>query len=236
MARDASKRFELDHVLGRHLPAFPPFDHRGMMDTHGLADLERAASGCDDFGYIHAADCGASPRSASSQKVGPVHTRDVPLPHSRGMRKPDKELAKLRADTKGWRLRKARLEKGMSLEALAEAAGFSRSHINKMETEGDGGGREAWVSVAEVLDSSVDYLLGSVPKGIGISSLGSKTSSSDDDIIKEQQKVRLAALWDVLPFAGRYWILRLVEGLVQAMEEDVEANDIANATHRRSQV
>jgi len=63
------------------------------------------------------------------------------------------------AKTPGERLRVARMERGLTQEALAERLGVSRSAIAQWETDRAGQIRGNLLRVAEVLDVSLEYLL-----------------------------------------------------------------------------
>ena len=63
--------------------------------------------------------------------------------------------------TMGDRIRKARLEKGLSQAELAELLGYkSRSSINKIEVEGRDIPRSSIVKFAQVLGVTPSYLMG----------------------------------------------------------------------------
>ena len=61
--------------------------------------------------------------------------------------------------TVGERLRYVREQRGMSLEALAELAGLSKSFLWEVERDRSGISGERLLSVANVLGASLDYLL-----------------------------------------------------------------------------
>lgn len=71
----------------------------------------------------------------------------------------------------GLRIRDARMQRGLSLEQLADQAGMSVSHLSNVEHGLKALSIDFLVNIAEVLDVSIDYLLtGRLWTGWGMSS------------------------------------------------------------------
>lgn len=75
------------------------------------------------------------------------------------------------------RIKEASKRKGMSLQTLAEKAGLGINSIYKWKTRTPK--TDALVKVAEILDVSIDYLLGQENKTSSIKSV----DITDDDVI-----------------------------------------------------
>ena len=66
-------------------------------------------------------------------------------------------------DSVGGRLRHVREQRGLSLEVLAERSGVSKSFLWEVEQDRSGISGERLLQVANVLDTSLDYLLRGEP-------------------------------------------------------------------------
>lgn len=88
----------------------------------------------------------------------------------------------------GQRIRKARHEQGLTLEQLAHAAGISLSYLGHIERGTRSGSVETYLSLADHLRLSLDYLL----RGLSLWDLSvAELNPSDDrsDLLREMIRV-----------------------------------------------
>jgi len=78
-------------------------------------------------------------------------------------------------DTLGWRLKNARIERGINIDFLASYIGTDPSRITAIENRGEYPTLRTAIALAKVLDISIDYL-------VGLEDINGKRTAEADDI------------------------------------------------------
>jgi transcriptional regulator with XRE-family HTH domain len=115
------------------------------------------------------------------------------------VQKPRKSREGIRRSPLAQRLRDLRVAAGLTQMELAVELDISRTHVGKMETDGDPPGRETLVLLAKFFGVSVDYLL-----------TGRAETPKIGRFVDSPDELALLDLWNAIPASERPRIIRLI--------------------------
>ncbi len=120
-------------------------------------------------------------------------------------------MKKVRPNTPGYRLRELRKSRDLTLDDLAAATGFSRSHINHMELNTYTGGRAAWQAVSGALGEPFELFFSGAdmegiedPRGL---------PPGEREFTKNVNELRLLKAFRQLDDREQALFIRMLEGL-----------------------